>query len=79
MNNIWNYQAVWETQYRPELGQYRTCGIQASRKMMRGWEPIELLHDVTVSNRFAEKIAKRFSLYQLSPLHLKDAVEDMLP
>ena len=77
MAGVWNYQPITETRYKPGFGQYHTYGIQASRKTVRGWEQIELLHDVTTSSRFAEKPAELFNLYQLSPIHLRDILEDL--
>lgn len=79
MNGTWSYQAVKETGYNPELGEYCTYGIRACKITAGSWEQVDLFHDVTVSPSLAEQLAERFSLYQLSPIHLKDVIEDTLP
>lgn len=73
----WHYQAVRELRDDPEIGQYLTYGIRASRRTMRNWEQIELLHDVTTEGPVAEKLAELFTLHQLSPIHLRDVIEDI--
>lgn len=78
-NMNWYYQAIAESMNDPELGQYDTYGIQAKKKVIRGWEQIELIHDVTTDRKFAYLLASLFNLHQLSPIHLRDALEDMLP
>lgn len=63
----------------PELGRYDTYGIQAKRRVLHGWEQIELIHDVTTDRKFADLLVNLFNRRQLSPVHLRDALEDMLP
>lgn len=77
-NMPWRYLAIPETMDDPELGQYDTYGIQA-KKVIRGWEQIELIHDVTTDRKFANLLVSLFNRRQLSPIHLRDALEDMLP
>ena len=78
MNGFWRYEAMEEIQYRPEVGRYRTYGIRAIRRTAQGWEQLELLHDVTISGQFAENLARLFDKYQLSPLQLREVMEDVL-
>ena len=78
MNFFWNYQAVREIRYRPELGWYFTYGIRARRRSVRGWDQIESVHDVTTDRGFADQLAEEFSVYQLSPVHLRDTVLDQI-
>ena len=68
-----------ETMCDPLLGKYRTYGIQANGKTEEGWEPVQVVHDVSTELQFAERLSDLFSLHQLSPIHLRDVVEDMLP
>lgn len=63
----------------PELGRYDTYGIQAKKKVIRGWEQIERIHDVTTDRKFASLLVSLFNQHQLSPIHLREALEDMLP
>lgn len=78
-NVVWHYQAVEEPWHAPELGQYLTYGLQARRKTKTGWEQIGLIHDVTTRRCFAKRLAELFNRHQLSPLHFRDVIEDMLP
>lgn len=75
----WDYQAIEETLNDPLPGEYRTYGIQAKRRAVHGWELIELIHDVTLEADLAQKLAHLFRQYQLSPLHIRDVLDDMLP
>lgn len=79
MDIFWNYQAVQEVQYRSELGWYVTYGIRASKKTVQGWEWIEWVHDVTTDRRLAGRLAETFRRYQLSPVHLREAILDKIP
>lgn len=78
-NLIWHYQAVRESWHNPDLGQYLTYGLRVQRKTGLGWEEIGLIHDVTTQHCFGRRLAKLFSRHQLSPLHFRDVIEDMLP
>ena len=73
------YRAVEEIMYHSKLGLYLTYGIQARRITDYGWEQIELIHNVTVDCHTAEKLAVLFTCYQLSPVYLRDTLEDILP
>lgn len=75
----WDYQVIEETLDDPLLGKYRTYGIQAKCRAVHGWEQIELIHDVTLEADLAQRLALLFSQHQLSPLHIRDALNDMLP
>ncbi len=61
------------------MGRYITYGIQAIRKTALGWEMGEIIHDVTTELRLAAELAQFFNRYQLSPIHLRDVIEDMIP
>lgn len=78
-NTNWSYWAVEETLDDPLLGKYRTYGIQAKHRTVYGWELIEMIHDVTLEANLAQKLARLFRQHQLSPLHIRDALDDMLP
>ena len=42
-------------------------------------EPVEFIHDVTTDYLLVKKMEELFNRYQLYPIHLRDAIEDMLP
>lgn len=50
-----------------------------ARKINSVWEPIEFIHDVTTDYLLVKKMEELFNRYQLYPIHLRDAIEDMLP
>ena len=79
-NNVhWSYQPICESVFDPELGKYDTYGIRASRKTPEGWELIEFIHDVTTEKELVKKMARLFNIHQLSPIHLREVLIDMLP
>lgn len=79
MAEIWNYETIKELLYAPGLGHYFTYGRLAARKINSVWEPVEFIHDVTTDYLLVKKMEELFNRYQLYPIHLRDAIEDMLP
>ncbi|MDR1703567.1 MAG: hypothetical protein LBS19_02625 [Clostridiales bacterium] len=75
---IWRYHAAAERHCSPELGDYCSYGLYAEYKGASGWEPAGCIHDVTTDNNTALYMAELFTDRQLSGVHLKDALEDML-
>lgn len=73
------YGIVAETLYDPVLGRYPTYAIQARCRTAEGLEEVALVHDVSTQMQFASRLSELFSRYQLSPMHLHDAIQDMLP
>ncbi len=78
MNYSWKYRAIEEHQHHPDLGEYLTFGIEAWEETRYGWLNVNLIHDVTPEFEFAQTMTKKFNCFQLSPIHLKDVVEDMI-
>ncbi|MDO5603313.1 MAG: DUF6514 family protein [Oscillospiraceae bacterium] len=77
---LWKYEVFSSlqpaTQDIPQ--QYLSFGIQV---ILNGSCPalvIDSIEDVSVTRREVEKIAARLNRYQLSPLHLYEALLDML-
>lgn len=68
---IWRYQVVPEETSHPNIGKYHTYGIQII--------PPESIHDISTDKTIVERMANLFTEHQLSPIHFRDAVEDMLP
>lgn len=59
----------------PEIGAYVGYGIAALCEE----EVVARIADVTTDRALAEAMAERFTRCSLSPIHLKDAVPDLLP
>jgi len=79
MMRTYTYSVVEQQCCSGELGAYRTYGIQVAGRMPNGWEIVEVIHDIVFSREAAELMAALFTRYQLSPIHFRDVVEDMLP
>ena len=67
-------------------GQIRECtafagknGITVLRRRHGGWAKAAVLRDVSPSRETALAIVSRLDEAQVSPLHLADAVADLLP
>jgi len=60
----------------PEIGAYVSYDIAAYDCMRHDIEAI--VWDATSDRSLALRMVERFNRYQLSPLHLEDAVRDML-
>ena len=69
----WHYSTVSQQLYSADLGLYHTYGIK-----VEGYMQTYILSDVSLRREAAEQMVSLFNRYQLSPLHLQDAVEDML-
>lgn len=70
----WVYDVVPEKCYHINLGEYDTYGIEVT-----GSEFSMVVHDVSVCKNITNNLVEMFNQYQLSPVHLEDAVRDMLP
>lgn len=70
----WHYQVISENWMHIDLGEYATYSIQVT-----GDGSTEKLHDVSVSKETVDWMVELFNKYQLSPIHLQNAVEDLLP
>ena len=62
--------------YAPELGTYYSYDIVVYARIMDG--PVAILRDVTPDGDLVFRMVELFNRCGLSPLHLKDAVLDML-
>lgn len=78
MTHLWRYEAQPEQQYHPDLGWYTTYLLSAEQKVDNSWEQMEIIHDVTPNRALAQKIAFLCTEYQLSPIHMRDVIEDMV-
>lgn len=75
----WGYRMKeWELE-DPELGRYRTCGIEI-RDLMDPTEPVVgTIVDISTDRQFVRDLAALFESAGLSPAHFYDAVVDALP
>lgn len=62
--------------YAPEVGTYYSYDIVAYGLLHQG--PVQILQDVSTDAELVFRMVMAFNRYSLSPLHLKDAVLDML-
>ena len=62
-----------ERLFSGELGNYDTYGLSFEAGGYR-----DCVHDVLVNREKASRMAEMFNRYELSPLHFRDAVEDMI-
>lgn len=72
------YFPVEESLFSPYLDHYDSFGIAAAEYTPTGWKQIAFLSDVSPDGAFVAALANRFTLYQLSPIHLKEVVEDAM-
>ena len=71
------YYMFWTEKYAPELGVYHSSDIAVyEAPFFRG--PTLVLRDVTPEWDLAFRMIETFNRLNLSPIHLKDAVLDML-
>ena len=71
------YYMFWTEKYAPELGVYHSYDIAVyEAPFFRG--PTLVLRDVTPEWDLAFRMIETFNRLNLSPIHLKDAVLDML-
>lgn len=62
--------------YAPEIGTYYSYDIVVYGLLHQG--PVQILQDVSTDAELVFRMVMAFNRYSLSPLHLKDAVLDML-
>lgn len=75
----WQYQPVKKEFFHPDGGTYFSYGLQVYRCQNQLREPVAYIDDISVCQNFVEDLALRFTVHQLSPVHLHDAVIDALP
>ena len=76
MTVMYTYFMIHRKTNDPELGEYHTFGIAVYRQLWR--EPVTVLRDVALDGDLVFRMVQTFNKHHLSPLHLKDAVLDML-
>lgn len=76
---VWRYHLSSETCYLPEVGWFPTYSIIAEHCKRGKWQEVGRLHDVSLDRETAYRIVELLNREQLSPMHLREAVESMLP
>ncbi len=74
---LFRYCAVEEHLCSPELGKYATYGLAVIDE--HGGQTVATIHDVSSDGETVRRMAALFTERSLSPLHVHDVVEDMLP
>lgn len=69
------YIPVKEELCTPELGTYVSYGIRA---VLASGEEAASVSDVSTDLAFVQRLATLCTLGQLSPIHLRDVVEDII-
>ncbi len=72
------YEVVGERLYSPDHGWYTGYGIRAYRRVEDAWEPVVTVSDLSTDRQAVEALAHRCTAGELSPIHLRDVVEDWL-
>lgn len=75
----WEYLVIPELCSHPDCGEYTSYGIHALQCQPGQNQMVTIVHDISTKQNFVEQLAARFTKYQLSPLHLKEVIEDFLP
>lgn len=72
------YEIIKETKELPEVGKYTTYGITAYMETEQGKQPIQTISDISLNKETVIGMAEKFNREELSYLHFKDVVEDMM-
>ena len=76
---LWRYRLTSGSVRLEGLGWCPIYGITVLRRRHGGWAKAAVLRDVSPSRETAMAIVSRLDEAQVSPLHLADAVADLLP
>ena len=76
MNDLTQYIMMPKIRYAPGIGTYVSYDIAAYDDFKR--DIITIVWDVTSDRDLALRMVGQFNRYQLSPIHLKDAIADTL-
>ena len=66
---MYDYKVVREVLKEEDVGEYKTYGIQIGDY---------IIHDISLNEKEICELIDRMNLYQLSPIHLNEVVEDFL-
>lgn len=77
---LWKYQVISSLQKGLEEASedYTTFGIQVSLNGSCPALVIDVVEDISLERKTVEKIVAKFNRYQLSPLHFREILSDIL-
>ena len=73
------YRIISENCVSCDLVPYTAYGIQAISGTRENQHVYSTVSDISTDQRQVAEMVRKFNRFGLSPLHLLDAVEDMLP
>lgn len=76
MNDLTQYFMMPSIKYELGIGTYVSYDIAAYDSLVR--DIVSIVWDATSDRNLALRMVGQFNRYQLSPIHLKDAIADML-
>ena len=76
MNDFTRYSMLPSLKFSPEVGTYVSYDIIAYDFFHRN--TLDVVSDITTDRDLALSICYRFNKYQLSPIHLEDAILDII-
>ena len=76
MHTSYIYYAFYRKKYAPEIGAYHSYDIVVYDDFFR--RPVQIVRDVSPDLDLVFCMIEKFNRFHLSPLHLKDAIVDML-
>lgn len=75
----WHYIMTKECRISEEGETYTTYGLQVEGWIQERWSTLRTIHDIALNQKFVEELARKFNALQLSPIHIFDVLEDLLP
>ncbi len=72
------YKLFEEALYSEETGEYSSFGLCVYRVSGESEEKLLSVSDVSLDREFVEKLAKSFNDFQLSPVHIYEAIENAI-
>ena len=76
MDNSYQYIMISSLKYAPGIGTYASYDLAAYDCFKR--DIVSIVWDVTSDRDLALRMCERFNRYQLSPIHLKEAILYMI-
>lgn len=73
------YRIVSEILVSYDCDKYIAYGIQAVFERNNRMIVYSTINDISTDRNQVIEMIEKFNTYELSPIHLKDAIEDMLP
>lgn len=73
------YRIVSEILVSYDCDKYIAYGIQVVFERDNGMIVYSTVNDISTEKNQVTEMVEKFNTYELSPIHLMDAIEDMLP